>query len=251
MYRSSYHFRLTLPFLPAISNKVNWKLLFPEKALGSHSVINPDLSIIIHWLSSSPDGYADVGDMNTGRSKIDSCAGRRAGGRSLQRLMFEHFNVKCNPQLWGKSLNSLCNIQGWWDFWGMEFVLAATLCRELFKLPAVPGAPFLLSRYVFTLVILQAPPSDGLSHTINASALPINDSFAHYCLCILVFFQPSQNFKTGLICSMKSSFLTLFCVLLKLSSLPCVLGHWKLLYISWLTTRVKTIAHVLSHFLMP
>lgn len=162
-----------------------------------------------------------------GRSETDNCAGGKAGGRSLRRLMFEHLNAKCNLQLWGKSLNSLCNIQGWWDSWGKKSVPAAVVCREPFKLLTVPGVPFLLPIYVFTLVILQAPPSDGFSHTINASTLLINDSFAPYCLSVPVFFQPSHNFITGLICSMKSSFLALLCVLFKLSSLPHVLGHWR------------------------
>lgn len=90
MYRLSYHFRLTLPFLPAIPNRVNLNLLSPEQALCQEFVINPDLSIKIHCLSNSPDGYTDVGDVNTGRRKIDSCSSGKAGERSLQRLMFEH-----------------------------------------------------------------------------------------------------------------------------------------------------------------
>lgn len=128
-------FRLTLPFLPAILNRVKLNLLSPEQALCSEFVINPDLSIAIHWLSNLPDGYTDVGDVNMGKRKIDSCSGGKAGERSLQRLMFEHLNAKCDPQLWGKSLESLYNIQGWWDSWGKESVPAAPVCRQPHKLP--------------------------------------------------------------------------------------------------------------------
>lgn len=149
MYRLPYHFQLTLPFLPATPNRVNLKLLSPEQALCSEFVINPDLSITTHWLSSSPDGYTDVGDVNTGKRKRGSWSGGKAGERSLQRLMSEHLNAKCNPQHRGKSLGCLYNIQGRW-----ESVPAAPVCRESHKLPGslwCPGSVlFLLPRYVFT-----------------------------------------------------------------------------------------------------
>ena len=131
MYKLSYHFRLTLPSLPAIPNRVNVNLLSPEQVLDSEFMINPDLSVTLHWLSSSPDGYTAVGDENTGKGKTDSCFGGKAGERSLQRLMCECSNAKCNPQLWGKSLQCLYNVQGWRDSWGKDSVTAAPVSSML------------------------------------------------------------------------------------------------------------------------
>lgn len=153
MYRLPYHFQLTLPFLPATPNRVNLKLLSPEQALCSEFVINPDLSITIHWLSSSPDGYTDVGDVNTGKRKIGSWSGEKAGERSLQRLTSEHLNVKCNPQHRGKSLGCLYNIQG---RWGSVPAGCGALVQSCFFCPDM-----------YLHVILQDPLSNGFNHTIS------------------------------------------------------------------------------------